>query len=486
MALSPGTCNICGKDFKNLGAHAQFCWKKQNKKVSDEKNFQESFHGDFVTEKEERKGWYPQDKQAKAIERYEFEILYGGARGGGKTDAGMAWMLHKVSHPRFRGLVIRLNAKDLNDWTDRARWMYRLTGADFKGQPTEIHFPSGAVIRTGHLKDENAYAQYQGHEYQRILIEELTQIPSERFYEQLISSCRSTVLELTPKIFATTNPGGPGHLWVKDRWNIPDQPDFEQIYKHPSADRIFIPAKIEDNPSLINVDPRYVEYLDSLQDKNLKRAWREGNWGNPVVEGAIYADEIRFLHEHGHIATVPWDPKYPVYTYWDLGKGPHNIVLFFQKPSKQWHLIDLLESPIGGLAKNIEILRAKGYFYGGHFAPHDIESFEWAEGDSRKNIATRMGIDFITLPKMKVEDGINATKMKLPLLYIDKDRCRRVYEALTHYKYEYNEETRTYTSKPFQDWTAHICDALRMWGIAQEPSNPLEETDFNLYAHTYN
>jgi hypothetical protein len=254
--IKKGTCKHCGKEFTNLGSHLRWCAPKYEEQRIKTEKFQNNFSRDFVPDKEEplnKDGWWPQPRQTAAIERYEFEILYGGARGGGKTDAGMAWMLHLVSNPRFRGLVIRLNAKDLNDWTDRARWMYRMSGAEFKGQPTEIHFPSGAIIRTGHLKDENAYAQYQGHEYHRILIEELTQIPSEKFYEQLISSCRSTTPDLTPKIFATTNPGGPGHLWVKDRWNIPDQPDFGRLYQHPVADRVFIPSKIEDNPALIKV-----------------------------------------------------------------------------------------------------------------------------------------------------------------------------------------------------------------------------------------
>lgn len=71
--------------------------------------------------------------------------------------------------------------------------MYLPTKAEFAGNPAEIKFPSGAIIRTGHLKDENAYSKYQGHEYQKILIEELTHIPRESDYEKLLGSCRSTV-----------------------------------------------------------------------------------------------------------------------------------------------------------------------------------------------------------------------------------------------------------------------------------------------------
>src|SRR5579859_298948 len=124
-----------------------------------------------------------------------FEILYGGARGGGKTFAGMIWMLEYIDNPRYQGLVIRRNSDDLSDWIQRARHLYHSMGAEIVGNPPMIRFPSGAIIRTGHLKDENAYTKYQGHEYQKMLIEELTQITSESRYVQLIQSCRTTIPE---------------------------------------------------------------------------------------------------------------------------------------------------------------------------------------------------------------------------------------------------------------------------------------------------
>ena len=92
--------------------------------------------------------------QTRALQRLEFEVLYGGARGGGKTDAGLAWLLYDIGNPKYRALVIRRNADDLSDWIDRARQMYQGTGAEVVGKPAIIRFPSGAIIRTGHLKDE--------------------------------------------------------------------------------------------------------------------------------------------------------------------------------------------------------------------------------------------------------------------------------------------------------------------------------------------
>lgn len=220
-----------------------------------------------------------------------FEVLYGGQRGGGKTDAGMVWVGHRrwfdaegndhpmYEHPRYRALVIRKNADDLSDWMERFRFMYAGTGVKIGYRPYEIRFPSGAFIRTGHLKDEQAYTKYQGHEYQSVLIEELTQIPSEKRYIQLINSCRSTILELRPQVFNTTNPGNVGHSWVKGRW-IDKAPPNTVFTDEEQINKIFIPAGIEDNPVLMLNDPAYVRRLDAIKhvDEDLYKAWRLGSW----------------------------------------------------------------------------------------------------------------------------------------------------------------------------------------------------------------
>jgi len=236
------------------------------------------------------------------LSRSEFEILYGGARGGGKTEAGMAWMVapNIINHPQYKGLVIRRNADDLSDWIARSRLFYRPLRPVFAGNPPIIRFPSGAYIKTGHLKDEKAFEKYLGHEYQRILIEELTLIPSEDSYEKLISSCRSSVAELKPQVFATTNPGGQGHGWVKSRWvdgcRLKTFTDSES-----QMTRIFIPSTLDDNPSLMKNDPLYVRRIEAIKDHKLRMAWRWGSWD--IFAGQFFDD---------------WDPKVHVCKGFDI------------------------------------------------------------------------------------------------------------------------------------------------------------------------
>lgn len=182
------------------------------------------------------------------------------------------------------------------DWTDRATRFYSVLGATIVSRPPTITFQSGAVIRTGHLKDDQAYTKYQGQEYHRMLIEELTQIPDEKRYLQLIASCRSTNPELKPQIFATTNPGGVGHGWVKARFVDvcePNKPFFDLVSEQ---SRIYIPATIDDNPSLVDNDPAYVKQLDALKetDVDLWKAWRMGDWN--TFAGQFFKEFKTKLH----------------------------------------------------------------------------------------------------------------------------------------------------------------------------------------------
>lgn len=240
--------------------------------------------------------WNPHPgPQTTALQRSEFEVLVGGARGGGKTEGGLAWLIDPkyISNPRYQGLVIRRNADDLSDWVLRAQLFYQPCRASFAGKPPIIKFPSGATIKCGHLKDEKAYTKYIGHEYQKILIEELTLIPREADYEKLISSCRTTVPELPAQVFASTNPGGVGHVWVKARWV-----DFarNKVYYDPvsGTSRIFIPMTMDDNPTLMSVDPMYVKRIEAIKDEKLRNAWRYGDWD--TFSGQYFDTWSRDIH----------------------------------------------------------------------------------------------------------------------------------------------------------------------------------------------
>lgn len=414
--------------------------------------------------------WQPNPgPQTEVLTRTEDEILYGGARGGGKTDAGVAWPLRWIDNEMLRFLVIRRNSQDLADWKKRAKMMWRHLNPEFTN--TGVVFPSGASGVFGHLHDDDAYERYMGHEYQKMIIEELTHIPTEDLYLNLTASCRSTVPGLTAQIFNTTNPGSEGHEWVKRRFVDVAKPGERFTFTSPSGielTRIFIPARVEDNPILVNKDPRYVAFLQQLPEYK-RKAWYEGNWDIIDTEGAYYTSYVNKARQDGRITSVPYDQSTPVHTWWDIGIGDATSIGFFQIVGREWHLIDYYENSGEGLKHYAEILQDKkitlGYTYGRHYGPHDIQARELGTGKTRQETAQNFGIDFEIVPKQTIEDGIEAVRSRFSTLWIDRVRCERLVSAIQQYRKEWNEKMGIWGHHPVHDWTSHGADMLRYWAI---------------------
>lgn len=438
--------------------------------------------------------WKPQAKQEIALASDADEILYGGSRGGGKTDAGQAWLLYDKDNERYRALVIRRNADDLKDWTDRAEYMFRPTNAKITGNPAEITWPSGAKARTGHLKDENAFTKYQGHEYQKILIEELSHIPREKDYLKLIASNRSTVDGIRPQVFCTTNPDDPGMEWIKERWEIPDEPDHNQVYttyKEVSMlnekgetvimkrKLVFIPAKIEDNPVLLTKDPNYIVFLESLKsaDPNLYEAWRHGSWKGYGKEGSYYRDNLIRAEQEGRVVEGLYEPTLPVYTWCDLGISDAFAVGYFQAVMNQWRVIDYDEFEGYSLVEVINAMRSKGYTYADHHAPHDIEVKELGSGKTRYEIASDNGLTYNITPNISVADGINAVRMRFAQLYFDKEKTKTLRKKLAKYHKEFDERRGMWKDKPAHDANSHAADMVRYWAVTKvyTPDSGMEQ-----------
>lgn len=417
--------------------------------------------------------WEPQPRQEIALKSNADEILFGGARGGGKTDAGMAWPMYHIGHPKYRALVIRRNATDLSDWIDRGKSFYSDAGGKFAGDT--FVFPTGARIRTGHLADKDAYQKYQGHEYQNMIIEELTHIPREKDYEKLLASCRSTVDEIPAQVFSTTNPDGAGHEWVKARWNIPDIPEEDTVVSFRDIDiggrkvrrkLVFVPSKVSDNRYLAESD-EYMSYLHSIQDAELKRAWLEGSWEGFGVEGAYYKDQIQKAQIDGRIVKGLYDPMLPVYTWCDIGIADSFAIGYFQFAHNQWRCIDYEEFEGESLKEAIGRMKEKGYTYERHYAPHDIEVRELGTGVTRKETAAKLGVDYDVAPKLGIQDGIDALRTRFISIWFDQDKCELLLKRLRAYHKEFDEKRGVYKAKPAHDQSSHAADMMRYFATTE-------------------
>lgn len=408
----------------------------------------------------------PQYTFLEAVSSGEYdEVLYGGARGGGKTDAGIMALLYDMDESLYRALVIRRNADDLRDWSDRAERWYATQNFTKAGTPPEFVHKGGAKIRTGHLKDQNAFSKYQGHEYHKLLIEELTQIPREEDYLKLKASCRSTVEKLRPCTISNCNPDGPGFYWVKKRFRIEGVPTQPVITVDPvtGLKRIFIPSRLADNPHLAK-DPTYKAFLDGLPD-GLREAWRDGSWEDPIIKGAYYTRELDQARREGRIKVVPYDPALKVHTVWDLGIDDSMCIGFFQRTATDIRLINYYQNENFGLDHYFSVLedyrKEHKYLYGKHFAPHDANKRELSSGKTIIQLAKDMGYTFEPIPLAGINDGILVVRLMFPRFYINEPLCEQAMSGFRNYRKKWNDALLKYDDEPVHDWASHPADMLR-------------------------
>ena len=190
----------------------------------------------------------------------------------------------------------------------------------------------------------------------------------------------------------------------------------------------------------------------------------ECSW-NANVPGSIYGKELEASVEAGRICNVPYDPSVPVDTWFDLGIGDSTAVWFTQSVGRAIHVIDFYENRNEGLPHYCHVLNSKGYLYGTHNAPHDIEVRELGSGKSRRETAYDLGLNFRVVPKLPLEDGIHAAQMIIPRCWFDRDACKVGLEALRHYHRAYSERTRSFRSSPVHDWSSHAADAWRYFAV---------------------
>jgi hypothetical protein len=229
--------------------------------------------------------WEPHPAQAAFISCPVFEILYGGARGGGKTDAVLGdWLEHADAYGEHAiGLMVRRTRTELVETIERSKVLYSPLGWTFQESEKMWRATNGARLRFAYLERDADAQVYMGHSYTRVYVEEITNFPDPAPILKLMATLRSGA-GVPTGFRATGNPGGPGHQWVKSRYVDP-APLGWRVFTDPltGLERVFIPAKVTDNPSL---GDEYVSRLQASGSAELVRAWLEGDWS--VVQGAFF------------------------------------------------------------------------------------------------------------------------------------------------------------------------------------------------------
>jgi Terminase large subunit, T4likevirus-type, N-terminal len=289
------------------------------------------------------------------------EGLYGGAAGAGKTEV-VVWMpliyqFHE--HPLYKGIILRRNLKQLEtELISRSKEIYPSLGGVFNETKKKWTFPSGAVQYFGGADKEDDIRKFDSDQYNLISYDEATHFTEFQYSYLVMSRLRSRCADLPAIARSGTNPGNVGHSYFKNRFVKPDKNGYKLLIDGKTGlKRIFIPARIQDNPTLLENNPEYIQQLMSLSEAE-KKAKLYGDWD--TYEGQVFKEfRLEPLSDEPNIArhviepfAIPsWWPRfigidwgYAAYTviYWAALAPTGRLFIYREYAYKEKKIVDYL------------------------------------------------------------------------------------------------------------------------------------------------
>jgi len=335
----------------------------------------------------------PTERQQAFHAATEFDVLYGGAAGGGKTRALlMDDIRDAITYPGIRIGAFRRSYPELEEslLAELAQISYAdAVGARWRGDAHELRFPNGSLIMYRYAENVNDATRRQGGQYQKLTFDEVTLTAPDvvGFLKSRIRSGRKDIPVIG--IRSGSNPGGIGHGDVKKRYI--DATDYgEKVITDKRGRTVrFIPSKLSDNPYL---NPEYMADLADLPDE-MRRAFVDGNWD--VFAGQFFAEFDRDLH-----AVVPFEiaPEWKRYAGIDYGYAAPWCTLWAAVDSDKriWVYRELYEK---GLVETDQALAIKAAETGEHVARRFADPSMWSKTGSAPSPAEAYGTAGVRIEK---------------------------------------------------------------------------------------
>lgn len=255
-------------------------------------------------------------------------------------------------------------------------------------------------------------------------------------------------------------------IWVSFNPELETDETYRRFVANPPPNAIVEKVNWSDNPWFPSVLRDEMETLRERDHDAYLTVW-EGHT-RAVLDGAIFAKEIRSATSDNRFTRVPYDKAKPVQTFWDLGRADMTSVWFAQQIGFEYRLIDFYQSRGHDLSHYLKMLQDRPYVYGTCWLPHDAEHELLA---SPRTIAQQMkdaGREVRVVPRLLKVDQINAARTLFPRCWFDADKCSDGLNCLRRYRYGVNPDTGQWTREPLHDDSSHAADAFLAFAVAMQ------------------
>jgi phage terminase large subunit len=254
-------------------------------------------------------------------------------------------------------------------------------------------------------------------------------------------------------------------IWITLNAELDTDETYKRFILRPPANAHVIKINWNENPWFPQVLREEMEELKRKDYDAYLNVW-EGHC-RQMLEGAIYAKEIRQATEEGRITRVPYDNSKPVNTFWDLGWSDHTSIWFAQAIGFEYRIIDFIQARQNTVNDFVRVLQSKPYVYGDDFLPHDAKSKTFgSNGRSVEELLRAAGRKVRIVPLLPKDQGINAARTIFSNCWFDATRCADGIQALRHYRYEVDPDTKQFSKTPLHDQYSDAADAFRYLALS--------------------
>lgn len=259
-------------------------------------------------------------------------------------------------------------------------------------------------------------------------------------------------------------------IWVSFNPKLDTDETYQRFVVNPPESAVVKKVGWQDNPWF--PEPLRAEMAEDMRrDPDMAMHIWEGQC-RQVLDGAIYASELRAAISEGRVAAVPHDAGKPVYTFWDLGWADMTSIIMAQSVGQELRVIDYIQDRHKKVSHYVAELQRRPYMWGVDWLPHDAAAETLAAEMSVERQLRNAGRNVQIVPRLSLEDGINAARTVFNRVWFDAEKCADLISCLKRYRYKVDEATGQYSRQPLHDDSSHGADAFRYFAVCSADLRP--------------